>query len=143
MKSRNIDGGMFCSGESLKKRGSKIQSIMRGSHIKQQVIAYEKYGHGKKERSSVAIISAANVVGGFAWHIIQVFVMFRGLQAVEQKQLALVRYMDGVDPLDSTRDLLECVVLYWGTDNDVIYTNIQVVLNLKEPPAPWNGIVDL
>lgn len=81
-------------------------------------------------------------MGDFTYHIVQVRVLFRCRQGKEQKQLTFFRYMDVTEPLDSTEDLLGCVVLHWSTNNDVKYAYMQVVLNPKEPPAPWNDIVD-
>lgn len=50
--------------------------------------------------------------------------------------------MNVVGRLNGTEDMLECVVLHWITDDDVNYTNIQVLLKPKKPPAPRYDILD-
>lgn len=50
-------------------------------------------------------------------------------------------YMDVVEPLDSTENLIEGVVLLCSTDNKFNCTDETFVLNPKEPPVPQYDIV--
>lgn len=114
----------------------KLKSIMAGSPIEQQVIVYQKYGQGGWERFSIIIIVPANVVEDFIHHLVDVCVLFRCCYGSEQKQFALVTYIDVVKPLNGTKDVITRFMLCWSTDKDVNYTSIPVVLLPKERPAP-------
>lgn len=83
-KSGIIYGRFFCSRESTKNEGSQIKSTMQDSHINQRVIESEKYGHGRQERFSFAIITGLNVVRDFNYHILQDRVLFQCHQGEEQ-----------------------------------------------------------
>lgn len=102
----------------------------------------EKDSHEGWELFSFAIIPGANVVGDFTYHITKVRVLFCCSQIDKQKKLAFVRFMDVAKPIVSTEDLHVCVVLLWSTYNDVMFTNMKVVLNRKEPPALWYDTID-
>lgn len=58
-----IDGRCFRSRQSVENGGSKFNYIMSGSHIKQRVIASEKYSHVEPEPFSITIISGGNCSG--------------------------------------------------------------------------------
>lgn len=51
--------------------------------------------------------------------------------------------MDVVEPPDSTEDLLRCAVLRWSTDNDVAYSNIEIVLYKKKTSGPLYDIENI
>lgn len=76
MKSAIIHGDFFSSCESIKNGGSKMISTMTVSLIKKEVIASGNYRHGERERPSFAIITGANVVGDFTYHIVHVCILF-------------------------------------------------------------------
>lgn len=115
---------------------------MSDSHVERQVIASEKQRHGRREGFHFAIIAGANVLEDFKYHLVHVLALFCSHKGEESKHLAFVTYMNVVEPLGSSEDFLWCSVLGWNTDNDVIYTNLQVVMMPKEPPAPYFNISD-
>lgn len=84
-------------------RRLKLKSIMSICHLSSDSLnqrrRLRRWGAGTV---FVFIIARANVVGDLTYHIVQAHVLFRYCQGKEQKQLSLVKYMDIVEPLNST-----------------------------------------
>lgn len=67
--------------------------------------------------------------------MLQVPVLIHSRQREKQKQLKFVKSTDVVKQLDITKDFLGCLVSSYSTINGIHHTNLQVLLNRKEPSA--------
>lgn len=76
------------------------------------------------------------------YHFVQIRELFQCRQRDEQKHLALVTYMDVVEPFDSTEDLIGCPGQQGSANNDSSNISMPVVPNPKETPAPWCNIIN-
>lgn len=76
MNSGTVDS-VFCSRESIENGCTTIKPSIKDSHLKQQIIASQRYGDGLQEWFSLVIIARGNVGGYFAYHIVHFRVIFR------------------------------------------------------------------
>lgn len=77
-----------------------------------------------------------------SYYVVQVRALFFAFQDVQQKEMALVKYLDVVKPFDNTESLLDCLCVKCGTDDDIDYKTLYVSLNTTKPPAPWFDVVE-
>lgn len=118
LKSGIIDRDFSCRRKSIVNRGSKVKLIMRRSHVKQEVIAFKTYSHGGPELTPFAVIFIANVVGDFAYRIVQVPVVFRCCSVEEKKQWAFNTNMYVVETLEGSETLLGGAIQPWSAVNN-------------------------
>lgn len=142
VKSGTVIGGYSASKDCIGKGNMRIEKIFRGEPLKQRVVATEKYRGTDHDRFSFALIRGTNVDGEFTYHVVQVRALFHCDISGVTKELAFVKYMDVVKPLDGAEQILGCVCLRWSTDDDVDYSILDNSVNARKPPAQWFDIVD-
>ena len=79
--------------------------------MKQRVVASVKYSHGGNRRFSFVIVLGRTLHGEGTYFIVQVRALFYVRQNGELKGMAFVKYMDVVEPLDTTEKMLGSLCL--------------------------------
>lgn len=127
---------VFCSGQCVESGQSKKKFFVRRSPDNQRVIASEQFSNVERERFWLVVIAGNDIKCDATYHFVEVRVLFHHRQFEMQNHSSMVRYLDVVKPLDSTKDLLGRLCFRWSTENDVERSGLNVISNRMKPPAP-------